>query len=79
MKNQLTSQASLHSFTAKVELAAQLLMLVPVILNIVIRYRVHSVSSSILNRAPISRFPTFLPSIHLYNQKQTKLFAFVIV
>ena len=78
MKNQPITQATLHCFTYRVELLAQLFMLVSMILN-----KIHCsviTTKNTFSLPPLfRRFPTFLPSIHLYNQKQTKLFAFVII
>ncbi len=75
MKIQSTSQAPLHFFTFKVELVVQLF----IVLFTLQRYLVLPVSKALLNLPFFASASMCLPSIYLYNQKQTKLCGFVIL
>lgn len=79
MKTQAAHQENLHRFTVKVELAVQLFILLPIILNMIYRYSCLFICKIPLKHPLFNQFSNLLPSIHLYNRKQTKLFDFVII
>ena len=79
MKIQSTSQASLHFLTFKVALVVQLFIALPLVFFTLQRYLVLPVIKAILDLPFFASASLCLPSIYLYNQKQTKLCGFVIL
>ena len=77
MNFRMISQTCLPSFTPVVTLAADVDHLLSALLSTLkLQY---AVSADYLARnTPFSKYPPFLPSIYLFNLKQTKLFAFII-
>lgn len=77
MNFRVISQICLQLITSLVKLAADVDHFVSLLLN-ALKFKLGFSSAGRARNIPFSKYPPFLPSIYLFNLKQTKLFAFII-